>query len=304
MSDAPPPSLPVPKQTPLYHALERARYTRQELIRDLEETTGRQVICYVGSPGAAISPVDVPGFVDLLHDVAPGRDVDLVLHTPGGDIDQAERIVKLCRKRVGSAGFRIVVPNSAKSAGTLMCLAADEIVMGSPSELGPIDPQITISDTRGEVYHRPAQSFLDGLRDIVEETQKAGQLSPVYFPLLDKLDPALIDFCKKALRRSQELATRFLERYMLRSDPDRHDKAVRIAGELNNVEHHLSHGAVIDAEQAQELGLVVRVLGDDDPVWQAFWRLNCEQGLALPTATSRLFEGRRVSLHATSGPGQ
>lgn len=122
----------------------------------------------------------MPGFVDLLHDVESGRPVDLVLHTPGGDIDQAERLVLLCRKKVGDGRLLVIEPNSAKSAGTLMCLAADEIVMGSPSELGPIDAQITINDTRGQAFTRPAQSFLDGLRDIVDETAKAGgQLSPV-----------------------------------------------------------------------------------------------------------------------------
>jgi hypothetical protein len=98
----------------------------------------------------------------------------------------------------------VIVPDSAKSAATLIAIGADEIVMGYCSELGPIDPQVEITTASGERMGRPAQSFLDGLEEIVSSVG-SGALSPAYFPLLDKLDPALIDFCKKALKRSQDM---------------------------------------------------------------------------------------------------
>ena len=66
--------------------------------------------------------------------------LDLLLQSPGGDIDKAENIVYMCRNRFSS--FRVIVPESAKSAATLIALAADSIIMGYTSELGPIDPQI------------------------------------------------------------------------------------------------------------------------------------------------------------------
>jgi membrane-bound ClpP family serine protease len=238
---------------------------------------------------------DIPAFMDLLHDLDKGCDLDLLLHTPGGDVDQAERIVLLCRKRAKS--FRVIVPDSAKSAGTLIALAADEIVMGEPSELGPIDPQITITLGNGEVMSRPAQSFLDGLEEIVSEAAKTGKLSPAYFPLLDKLDPALIDFCRKALARSEQFAERFLAAYMLKGEPDAPNKAKVIAKDLNDVKKHLSHGAVIDHQRAQDMGLVVRYLEPVDPLWQRCWRLYCEQLIALDP-TQRLFESARGSLVA------
>lgn len=183
--------IPIPDQTPLYHAIEQPRYSRQAQIRAIEERTGRRLICYIAGPATSISSFDIPPFVDLLHDISAGDKLDLMLQTPGGDVDQAERIVLLCRKKVGSKGsFRVVVPDSAESAGTLIAIAGDEIVMGYPSELGPIDPQIEIITAGGEGMARPAQSFLDGLQEIIDST--AGQnLSPAYFPLLDKLDPAL-----------------------------------------------------------------------------------------------------------------
>ena len=286
------PPIPVPDQTPLYHALGQPRYARQQQIRAIEDRTGRRLICYVAGPNTSISSFDIPPFVDLLDDVHDGEHLDLMLHTPGGDVDQAERIVLLCRKKVGSGSFRVVVPDGAKSAGTLIAIAADEIVMGYPSELGPIDPIVFITTPGGEQMARPAQSFLDGLEEIVQQTG-GGALSPAYFPLLDKLDPALIDFCRKALQRSEQFAERFLGQYMLKADPE---KAKVVAKELNDVKKHLSHGAVIDAQRAQAMGLRVTYLEPDNDLWQAYWRLYCEMRLALTGPERRLFESRRASL--------
>lgn len=290
MAESPEP-IPVPSQTPLYHALEQPRYNRQTLIRAIEERTGRRLIAYVAGPATSISSLDIPPFVDILHDVQPGSHLDLLLHTPGGDVDQAERIVLLCRKRVGDGSFRVVVPDSAKSAGTLIAIAADVIVMGEPSELGPIDPQVEITTASGEPMSRPAQSFLDGLEEIVKTAED--ELSAAYFPLLDKLDPALIDFCRKALLRSEQFAETFLTQYMLKEDVD---EAKRVAHELNDVKKHLSHGAVIDADRAIKMGLKVDLLAHDDDLWQAYWRLYCDMRLAWTSSGSRLYESSRASL--------
>lgn len=288
-----PPPIPIPTQTPLYHALHQARYSRQERIRTIEGRTGRRLVCFVAGPDTSISSWDIPPFADLLDDVDGTADLDLMLHTPGGDVDQAERIVLMCRKAVGERVFRVVVPDSAKSAGTLIASAADRIVMGPPSELGPIDPQVYITTKTGESMIRPAQSYLDGLDEIKQEVEKTGKLSPVYFPLLDKLDPALIDFCKKARERSQEFAERFLKQYMLKEDPT---KATEVATELNNVQHYKSHGAVIDADKALEIGLKVDKLPPRDELWQAYWRLYCDLRIALERSDQRIFESRRTSL--------
>lgn len=287
------PDLTPPAQTPLFHALEEARYSRQHLLRQIEKRTGRRLIALVGGASSSITARDIPPFVDLLHDVAKEDDLDLLLHTPGGDVDQAERIVMMCRKRIGpTSRLRIVVPDSAKSAGTLIALASDEIVMGYCSELGPIDPQITITTANGETMARPAQSFLDGLNQIVEQVGEAN-LSPAYFPLLDKLDPALIDFCKKAILRSERFATEHLSKHMLNGDLD---AAKDVASFFNNQSVHLSHGAVIDADKVKDLGLNVTELAPDDEVWLAYWALYCRLRLALPDNGHSITEGRKTSL--------
>lgn len=286
----------IPRQTPLYHAIEKERYSRQQQIADIESSTGRELIVYVADlfhPNGGIDQNDVLGFADLLQD-KDNKDVDLLLQSPGGDIDVAEKLIYMCRSR--SRSFRVIVAESAKSAATLIALAADSIVMSDTSELGPIDPQVAFTTATGQMVYRPAQSFLDGLVAIQDETTRAGNvLSPVYFPLLQQLDPALIDYCKKAVLRSQRFATKWLTRSQCQNDKK---KAAAIAKKLADTKRYLSHGTVIDHKEASnDLGLCVRYLSPSNELWQRIWRLYCcyemDQGSQRMT---KIFESSSVSI--------
>lgn len=285
----------VPDQTPLFYALEKDRYLRQEWIKQVQSETNRRLICYVANFGharGAISTDDIPPFADLLQDLEPDCDLDLLIHSPGGDIDAAERLVYMCRKR--SKSFRVLVPSSAKSAATLVAIAADCIVMGYVSELGPIDPQVSVTTPLGEAMWRPAQSFLDGLQTIKDEAAQSGTLSPVYYPLLDKLDPALLDFCTKAIERSKAFARKWLEKGMLKGDSD---KAREIANKLCDVQQFLSHGAVIDAEDAIAFGLNIEHVGPGDKLWERIWRLYALYEVAIrQTGAAKVYEGETASI--------
>ena len=83
---------------------------------------------------------DTMPFVDLLHNAPPDHDLDLLLHTIGGSADTAEKLMGMMRNHVATATLRVIVPDFAKSAGTLIVLGADRVVMSDMSELGPIDP--------------------------------------------------------------------------------------------------------------------------------------------------------------------
>jgi hypothetical protein len=88
--------LAPPPQTPLFHGLEQARYQRQSQIREIQKRTGRRLIAYVAAPYTSISSFDIPPFVDLLHDVDPDDSLDLLLQTPGGEVDQAVSASSSC----------------------------------------------------------------------------------------------------------------------------------------------------------------------------------------------------------------
>jgi hypothetical protein len=122
-------SLAIPPQTPLFFASNRSRYQRQELIAAIQARTGRKLISYVAETAALVRD-DVVPLMDLLHRIPVGASIDFLLHTTGGDIDAADKIVRILRRRAGASGeLRVVVPDYAKSAGTLIALGADIIVM-------------------------------------------------------------------------------------------------------------------------------------------------------------------------------
>ncbi|MBI4369246.1 MAG: hypothetical protein HY547_03340 [Elusimicrobia bacterium] len=284
----------LPEQTPLYHSILEARYSRQELIRAIEAKTKNTLLVYFANifqAGSEINPSDIGAFGDLLDKVSQ-TPVDLFIHSPGGDIDVAEKIILMCRRK--ATRFRIIVPNLAKSAATLIALGTDEIVMGYTSELGPIDPQIrhTLSDGSTQVY--PAQSFLDGLEDIKAKVKNEGGLSPAYFPLLNNLDPALLDFCHKAIERSKEFAKKWLKQGMLKLNPT---KAEQIAEKLCEKKLYLSHGMVIDVKEAKNLGLNVHELQPEDELWKLYWLLYIRYDVACRRdKRSKIFESTQVSI--------
>jgi hypothetical protein len=144
-------AVPRPTKTPFYQAIHAPRYLRQAIIKRIQERAQCRLICYVCGGMSAIDRDDAVGFVDLLHNVVDGVDLDLLLHTGGGDIDAAEKLITMVRTKVGNARLRVVVPDYAKSAGTLMVLGADSVVMSDTSELGGLD--LTLSTSRGFTLH-------------------------------------------------------------------------------------------------------------------------------------------------------
>lgn len=267
-SDVIVPALPV--QTPLFHSVNRDRYDRQEIIRQIESYTGRRLLVYIANlnhPQSSITRDDIAPFTELVATLNPGDNVDLMIQSPGGDPDAAENIINALISKAGH--IRMIIPQAAKSAATMMSLAADEILMSDTSELGPIDPQIPISTAYGYVY-RPAQAFINGLKYIEDQHIGQASLNPAYFPFLQGVDAALIDWCFKSIEHSKKLAIKWLNRSMCSGDSD---KAKAIAESLVNIEEYPSHGSVINFKEAEQLGLNVVYASYEDEQWQRLWRL-------------------------------
>jgi|SRR6185312_9621424 len=195
--------LPIPvevrsyEKTPMYSALHWQRYIRQALILEIERASGERghkskLICYVANLQAQVNRDDVVGFVDLLHNVPANTPIDLLLHTPGGDVDAAEKMIKLVRKRVGDDEcLRVIIPDFAKSAGTMMALGANRIAMSDNSELGPIDPQVSLQDTSGQTINHSVLNYLrafeEARRDLKEHPD-----DPVAQQTFGRFDPVLV----------------------------------------------------------------------------------------------------------------
>ena len=280
-------------KTPLYAASNSRRYERQALIRQIQEETQSHLICYIGGARSLITRDDVLPFHDLLRNLDKDTDIDVLLHTIGGDIDATEKLVNMIRDRVGTASFRIVVPDYAKSAGTLMVLGADRVVMSDSSELGPIDPQVVRAEGDGQRVSVSVQHHLAAY------DQYAGRLTeapddPVATLMLQKFDPAVRQMYMGVARRARQLAETFLVQGMF---SDGGGNPTGAAKELLNTDLWHTHSQVISWRDAQNprIGLVVEYLDPHSELWQRYWRLYCMQRLALDD-DQRLYESDCVSL--------
>ena len=123
---------------------------RQRKIAEIEKRRGSRVILLVhrqetmrllGFP--LMRYIDINDSEEVMRAIqltGPDVPVDLVLHTPGGLVLAALQIARALKLR--GAGTTVFVPHLAMSGGTLIALAADEIIMEEHAVLGPVDPQL------------------------------------------------------------------------------------------------------------------------------------------------------------------
>ncbi|MCK5644433.1 MAG: hypothetical protein KAJ19_26775 [Gammaproteobacteria bacterium] len=257
----------LPSQSPLFWVQQKDRYLRQLLIEDIEKITGRRLIVYFANryvDSADINMGDVSHFQELLGDINSNEPTDILLNTGGGQTDATEAIVSLLQSSLSD--FRVVVPHSAKSNGTMICLASSEIVMGPASELGPIDP--ALGGTPTSILAEPTVALTN-------------------FPL-HKLALYAIDQTKK-------LATNLLTSGMMKEQTP--EEIADTVQKLSSREEFFSHGSVIDHIEADKLGLNVKYCDASDEFWQSIWLLYCIYAHdAEQSGMVKYFEGRSRSM--------
>jgi hypothetical protein len=286
-SIAPAPSKTFEK-TPFFTATHAERYLRQALIREIEAVEpNRTLLCYVSGINTEVTRDDTVGFVDLLHNVRAGNSVDLMLHTGGGDLDAAEKLGSLIRETIGlEAQLRVIVPDYAKSAGTLMAIGGNPILMSDSSELGTIDPQVVLHDGCGNEICHSVLNYIKGyyaakkaLDDDPDDVAKR-----ITF---EKFDPTVLRKFEGIARRAREFAENQLKPY------GAHYTA--IASKLMNIDRFPSHRQMISWRAARDIGLNIEYLPQTDPRWRRYWNLYCLQRLVIGK-NRKIFESDYVSL--------
>jgi len=268
---------------------------RQELIRKIQRKLSGNLLTYTCNPGhpfAVVMSQDALLFEDLLRSASDRHVGYLMLTSPGGDPNAAEKLIVMCRKRF-TDGFYVIIPNYAKSAGTMIALGSDKILMGYLAELGPIDPQLQTGPVIGPSL--PARSFIDGLEDIRTKIRKNGDPVQMYVPMLSRIRPELIAICKGAIEDSKRFAAKWLKQYMLKDD---HSQADKVARWLSEGKKYKSHGKMIDCSEARDvLKLKAEEIDKESPLWDEIWELHTRSIQFLQqTGAAKLFENERVSL--------
>ncbi|MBA2357196.1 MAG: hypothetical protein H0V84_02070 [Actinobacteria bacterium] len=185
------PAFGLPRQSPLFHAQQADRYERQQLIADYESLYNCRLIVMID----AIFPYSVTPFEELIYDNRTDRDVHLILATPGGDGETAVRLVRAAQARCKE--LTVIVPDVAKSAGTLLALGAHWILMGPASDLGPIDPQFQFPD--GSLV--AAKDMIAAVDDATKKVQAAPATYPIHAALLSDVSALMVQQARSELLR-------------------------------------------------------------------------------------------------------
>lgn len=224
-----------------------------------------------------IHPIQAP-FDDLirdqLEDIKDKKPSLLVLlETDGGSIETTERIADTFRHHYGLGEVSFIVPNYAMSAGTILVMSGDRILMDYYSVLGPIDPQIR--NLHGQYV--PALGYLEKFNQLVAKSKRKGGLSQAELAfLIEKFDPAELHRFEQAREHSVDLLERWLVQYKFKnwtvtnsrkiavSDKMKADRAKEIAKKLNDTKKWRSHGRGLSIEVVKkDLNLVVEDFGTD-----------------------------------------
>jgi ClpP class serine protease len=208
---------------------------RNQLLEQFQNERHSRVIAMIHrQESASVLGVPVESHIDIEDSEAilrairltpPEQPIDLILHTPGGLVLAAEQIAKALADR--KAKVTVFIPHYAMSGGTLIALAADEIVMDANAVLGPVDPQIGPA---------PAASILKVL-----EVKKP-----------EDIDDSTIILADIAAKARVQVAT-FVAQLLTKHFPS--DKATSLAVALS--EGRWTHDFPIPVSMARELGLRV-----------------------------------------------
>lgn len=238
----------IPKES----VLEWIRKKQDHCFSDISALReGRNVIFYASAflqkPGVhpawlQITYEEVNGLMAALHGMKCEMGLTLILHTPGGITTATESFVSYLHKKFGYV--ETVVPAYAMSAGTMICLSSQRIIMGKQSQLGPIDPQMQLRD-----MFISASAVVEQFNRAKKEILKNTDAAHIWAPMLSSLGPSLLQECQNAISYSE----RMVEKWLMTVVPKR--KAIRIARYFNDAGRHKSHGRRIDRDEALQTGV-------------------------------------------------
>ena len=261
----------------------------------------RAILTYAAdfTKGSARVPIsidysDIRYIADQLANLE-GDELDLILETPGGSGEVAEDLVRMIRARFRHLG--IIIPGWAKSAGTIMAMAGDEILMGPESALGPIDAQLV---WQGKSFS--ADALLRGFEKIKKAVEDSGQLNKAYIPMLQGISPGDLESAQIAMEFAKTLVTDWLATYKFRtwithkngrpvSDEEKRSRATEIATQLCDHGRWKTHGRSIKLDDLTGLGLKITDYSTSSDLGDAIRRYHA--------LVMRTFEGTAYKLYET-----
>src|SRR4030067_3356889 len=157
------------------------------LISEYNKLRGTYLFVYAAAIGKPIPsvPIEQADFY-VIHDILSNKKslnkVDVYLETPGGSGETAEEVVEFLHNNFDTVTF--VVSGEAKSAGTIIVLSGDEILMTTTGSLGPIDAQVKIGRSVVSAYE-----YVEWTDNKRLEVEKAGKMNPFEATMVAQISP-------------------------------------------------------------------------------------------------------------------
>ena len=239
---------------------------RKELYRVIEKDRATKVLSFITSDRKGMETLIaqdcIDQFVDLLEKIGPTKRISLILHTNGGQTLAAWRLVNLIR--IFCDELEVLIPLKALSAGTLISIGADRVIMTKQAALGPIDPSVNnplnpIANIGGQNKQVPVsvesvRGYLDAVREELKiENEQA--LTSVLINLTNHIHPLVLGEIFRSKAQIRFLAEKLLPRQVNNSEKIKSiiDFLCADSG---------SHDYTINRREAADLGLKIEKPSD------------------------------------------
>ncbi len=284
----------------------------RRLIEEYNEIRDTYLIIYAGAMGKPIPdlPLSMDDYYvifDMLKDIKTKK-LDFYIETPGGSGAAAEEIVRFLRSKFDYIGF--VVSGEAKSAGTIIVLSGNEILMTESGSLGPIDAQVRVGRSTISAY-----DYMEWVKEKRDQAEKQGKLNPFDATMVAQISPGELKGVNNSLEFAKDLVIDWLSRYKFKdwniteargikvSEKKKLERAAEIAHELTNHGKWRSHGRSIKIDDLEEIGLKITRVDDQIKLADIVYKIQTVLRLLfMSTSTYKLFATYDVKITKDAVP--
>jgi ATP-dependent protease ClpP protease subunit len=231
---------------------------RRKYLSKIEIKTGRNVIAYYSgwlqkpnSNDSAINDKDKSSFMATIHGLDRSKGLDLILHTPGGDLAATESIIDYLNSMF-NYDIRTIIPQISMSAGTMLALSSKEIMMGKQSNLGPIDPQM------GGIA---CQAVIDEFNFAKNDIKNNPHAAVLWQAIISKYHPTFLIACQQAIEWSKNIAKVALLKNMCKHSTSQVDKILSVFADHSVQKSHSRH---ISLDECKNAGLKIIEMESDN----------------------------------------
>lgn len=217
---------------------------------------------------------------DMLKDLQLKK-IDIYIETPGGSAEAVEEIIRFFRNEFEDVCISFVISGEAKSAGTIMVLGGDEILMTRGGSLGPIDAQMKIGRSTISAY-----DYDEWIKEKREEAEKNKALNAFDAVMVAQISPGEVKLVTNALYFAKDLVIEWLPKYKFKNwevtetqgnpvtPKMKEDRATEIADLLCNHEMWRSHGRSLKIDDLiNKVGLKIQKVDDDPKLADCVYRI-------------------------------